>query len=584
MMGPKQTRIVIGVIVLVLLACLSAPLLSNREPTPPQSQTPISFNATLAYQATREFVTQFPRRVIGTFESRQSTGYLHDYLANLGYTVDYSHFDARTPRLEVGRNVLAHKRGQSSEILALVAHFDTARTTVEGAMQNGAAVGVLLELARLFAASSTRRSLLYIFSDGEEWGMLGAQDLADSYPERNRIVAVLSLDHVSMGDLAGFCLEETGQLKGFTPPWLRQLARRAAETQGLPVSGPSGFREYIERAMLISWADQGPFLKAGIPAIDLGSESADRIRERAIYHSPQDTMENLTVASFEKYGLVAERIVRALDELPSIPRQSSEYFRLWDALYLRPGMILALQIIVFLPLPVIFFPLLRNHGRRVSPALFGRELLALTLTILPFWSAYLFIRLARALRLLPLYSLYPAPMKDPVLENPPWGMLGGIFAAVFVIAIICYVIGRYSLRSLPKPEFHVSKLVLLSFTLIMAVLALRHNSYWASAFVVLPAWIWAMVGSGQALSGRTRNGIWILAAGIPYYVVLWMYASRLQMSWNFIWYQMLALSTGMFSAAGFFLGTAAIALGIRFLAIQWHHSMMDTGIFSAKTP
>jgi Zn-dependent M28 family amino/carboxypeptidase len=98
---------------------------------------------------------------------------------------------------------------------------------------------VLLELARVFSGSPTRRSLLFIFTDGGEWGSVGAKDIAETYPQRGRIVAALSLDHVSSGDLAAFYMESTGQLNGFAPPCLRQIARGAAETQGLPVmEGP----------------------------------------------------------------------------------------------------------------------------------------------------------------------------------------------------------------------------------------------------------------------------------------------------------------------------------------------------------
>jgi hypothetical protein len=96
--------------------------------------------------------------------------------------------------------------------------------------------------------------------------------------------------------------------------------------------------------------------------------------------------------------------------------------------------------------------------------------------------------------------------------------------------------------------------------------------------LLLPAWVWALVGWDRALSKRMRNWIWLLAAGIPYYAALWVYASRLEMGCNFIWYQVLALSTGMFSTAGYFLAAVAIALGIRFLAIQSYDNTINKRI------
>ncbi len=567
-MDRKQRKISVAVIVLALIAWLISPLFfSAPEPALPLSQAPLLFNASRAYQLTSEF----PSRVLGSLESRQSTGYLRDYLQNLGYEIGYSHFDARIAgKKQVGRNVLAGKKGRSTDILALVAHFDTALTTVQGAMKNGAAVGVLLEMARVFTQSPAQRSLLLCLSDGGEWGALGAREVADRYPERDRIVAVLSLDYVALDNLAAFRLEETGQLKGFSPSWLRALARRAAEAHGLPVTEPSLLRVHFERALMISRADHGPFLRAGIPAINLGSSSTEPAREALVYHSALDTPENLKIASIEKYGLAAERILRSLDELPSVPRDSSDSFRLWDSLSLKPKAVPALHLLSFSPLPLIFYFYLINNRRRLSLVQIGREALAYATTLLPLPAIYLSISLFRARHLIPLYSLYPATGRDPGLENPPWGVLVGILGIALFVAIIGYAAAKFSFRSLPKPDCRVSKLVSLGFLLITAAFALAYNSYWASAFLMLPSWIWAMTGYSTSAAGRLKNRILILAAGIPYYLALRIIDSEFVIAGNLIWYQILALNTGLYTASGYFLWAATAALGIRFLAIQGH--------------
>ena len=175
---------------------------------------------------------------------------------------------------------------------------------------------------------------------------------------------------------------------------------------------------------------------------------------------------------------------------------------------------------------------------------------------------------ARALRLLPTYTLYPATLKDPVLEGPAWGVLAGIFGAALFVAVVCYILAIFTFRSLPRPDFHVSKLTLLAFLLIGIVFSFIYNPYWASLFFVLPAWIWTLAGHGKTLSRRVLNRALILAAGMIYCAVLWMSISRLGMGWNFVWYQVLALSNGLFTKTAYFLATAVIAIGIRFLAIQ----------------
>jgi len=571
MMDAKQRKILIGVIVCVLASWLVIPLLlSGREQPVPLSRTPLLFDAAQAYRAVEQFVTTHPTRVLGSLESRQSTGYIRDYLENLGYEISYGHFEATiNRRIRVGRNVIGYRQGKSPEILVLVAHFDNAPTSVQGAMDNGSGVGVLLELARVMAASPINRSLLVIFSDGKEWGTLGAMDVAATHPERHRIAAVLSLDHVAPGDLAAFCLREDGLTSGFTPPWLRELARQAGEQQGLPVRAPALISEHLQRSFYLAWADQGPFLHARIPAITLGSESKDRERQKAVYHSAGDTIENLKLSSIEKYGLVSERIARTLDELQSIPDESFQYFRLWGSSYLNPAAVRALHIISFLPLPVILWFQFRKNRKRLNADQVGRELLALMATLPVFWVIFLAVWLAKGLRLLPIYSLYPA-VKDPVLTSPPLGVLGGIFGSALFVAVVSWIVVGYSLRSFPKPDYHASRQVLLTLLLVYIVLGLLYNSYWAMTFLLFPAWIWALTGPADCLKVRIRNRILIAAAAIPYATLLWVYGSRLELGWNFAWYQLLAIGNGMFTASAFFLGTAMAALGIRFLVIQSH--------------
>jgi hypothetical protein len=570
-MDSKQKRILSWTMGCVLLAWLIFSFAScRREPVFPLSGAPLLFNASNSYRITQEFVTKNPLRVLGSLEARQSSGYLQDCLETLGYEVSFSDFNARIGRREVGRNILGFKQGRIDEIIALVAHYDTARTTVQGAMNNGAGVGVLLELAGILSTKPTKRSILMALSDGEEWGMLGIQDLVSSYPRRDRLVAALSLDHVSVSDLAAFRLQTAGQMKGFTPPWLRQLATQAARESGLPVLSPSGVQEHFERALLLPLSDQGPFLGAGTPAINLGSKSTDSAFEKAVYHSSQDKIANLKIASIEQFGKTAERILYSLDDLHSMPRESAGYFRVADSFYLSPASISLLHVILFLPPLLIFFFHLKYHRKDFSPVGFGREILAFMETAIPLLIIFFLIGLCRLLRALPVYSVYPATAKDPLLENPHWGVLGSILGTVFFIGLICYAIGKFSFRSYPKPNFYASKTVLLGITIALIVLSLFHNSYWATLFLLIPSWVWALADRGVDKKSKIVHSVLMLAAGITFYIFLWSLGSRLGLSWKLIWYQMLALNSGMFTPTGFFLGVAAIALGIRFIAIQSH--------------
>ena len=173
------------------------------------------------------------------------------------------------------------------------------------------------------------------------------------------------------------------------------------------------------------------------------------------------------------------------------------------------------------------------------------------------------------LRMIPWYTLYPS-FKDPVLENPPLGVLGGIFGAALFIGLGLFFILRYWLRSFQKPLYNASKQVLLLLLFICIAWALWRNSYWAMTFLLLPAWIWALTGPGKDAQSRIINRILIIAAGIPYFALTHHFASVMALGWKFVWYEILALGNGLFEFQSFVIGAFVAAIGIRFLAIQSH--------------
>ena len=224
---------------------------------------------------------------------------------------------------------------------------------------------------------------------------------------------MLSLDFVSVGDLAELQLDTDGQKDGFTPGWLRRIALAAADVQGLPVVMPSGLMEYTQRAIALSFTDQGPFLHAGIPAINLGSGSVDKARERDVYHSQNDTIENLKPGSITSYGQTAERILRSIDELAALPSGMDNSFCWRDDSYVAGWAMTLLQYLAFLP-----FVVLLGYGwmecREAS--IVGGILREVTFTLawfVPFGLAFSLILFCRLMRFLPQNSLYPGPSKIP---------------------------------------------------------------------------------------------------------------------------------------------------------------------------
>ena len=569
-MSRSENRIVLASVATVVLLWLFSPLLGNYPADPVIPDSVLLFDAQKGFDATREFVTRHPRRVLGSLEARQSTGFFRPRLQPLGFEVTYSHFDATIAnRTEVGRNVLAFKRGRSPEILVVMAHYDTARPTSQGAMDDGSGIGVLVELGRALATAPLRHSLLLVASDGEEWGMLGAADFANSYPDRDRIAAVLSLDYLAPGELAGLQLAVVGLERGYSPAWLRDLARKAAGLERVEISEPAGLAEHLERAFLISLTDQGPLLGNGIPAINLGSGSVDRELEAKIYHSSEDTIEKLKVASFEKFGRAAERILRALDDQASVRRDLSSPFRVSAGRYLAGPIVAALHSLTFVPLVTGVCFLWRNRRSHLNFARAVRELLVLGGIFLPFALVYYAIIVLTRTGRIPVFSGYPPGPKDPMIGSPVWPVVAGLGVVLLLAATACFLGARFLSRKLPAPVFHASKMLILTALVPVVVLGIGYNSYWAVAFVSLPAWVWVMTGRGNSATSRLLNAGLIVAAGLPCYASTVYYSRFLDVGWRIVWFGILALSTGMFSPVAFFLTAMMVAIGLRLAALQF---------------
>ncbi len=85
-----------------------------------------------------------------------------------------------TERKSFSYNVIGEKKGDAfpDEIVVVCAHYDTSMG-VRGACDNGAGTAVMMELARVFAAEPTRRTLRFVAFSAEETGLNGSIFYAD---------------------------------------------------------------------------------------------------------------------------------------------------------------------------------------------------------------------------------------------------------------------------------------------------------------------------------------------------------------------------------------------------------------------
>jgi hypothetical protein len=175
------------------------------------------------------------------------------------------------PRTILTHNVIGVVPGtepaRRDEHVVLSAHWDAfgigsavnGDSIYNGALDDGSGTTALLALARVFARAPQPRSLTFLFTTSEEWGLLGAEAYVRSGPvPMDRIIANLNLDDG---------IELFGRKRDVAPlgtelSSLGRTVQQVATRMGLRVSpDPFPAEGFFLRA------DNYPFARAGVPSL-----------------------------------------------------------------------------------------------------------------------------------------------------------------------------------------------------------------------------------------------------------------------------------------------------------------------------
>jgi hypothetical protein len=155
----------------------------------------------------------------------------------------------------------------ASEHVVLSAHWDAygigpavkGDSIYNGALDDGSGVTALLALARVFAHHPQRRSLTFLFTTAEEWGLFGAYAFVCAGPlPPERLAANLNLDDGI--ELLG--VKRDAAPLGVELSTLGSAVAQVAAQSGLRVSPDP----YPEEGFFLR-ADNFPFARAGVPAL-----------------------------------------------------------------------------------------------------------------------------------------------------------------------------------------------------------------------------------------------------------------------------------------------------------------------------
>ena len=260
---------------------------------------------------TREIVRHGPHPP-GSEAQRKAGEYIAGQLEALGLEVDTHTFRPVTPRGRLRMtNIRGILPGREKKVLILASHYDSKfYDTFEfvGANDGASTSGLVLELARVLVEHNpTGLTLWFVFFDGEEavkeWSsadsLYGSREFVKREKARGnlrKVGAMVLLDLVGGKDLRIFP-------EGNSTPWLNRIIWDQAVRLGHErIFRSSGRASHIDD-------DHIPFLRAGIPAVDLIDLSY------AHWHKPTDTLDKLSGPNLEVVGAVV------LASLPEIARR-----------------------------------------------------------------------------------------------------------------------------------------------------------------------------------------------------------------------------------------------------------------------
>ena len=196
------------------------------------------------------------------------------------------------------------------EYLVIGAHFDHLGTSTEGAMDpqanavrrgaddNASGTAAVLELARLFARSPARRSILFANFSGEEQGLLGSEYFVEHSP-----VPLANIDAMLNFDMVGRLRNDRLIVYG---------VQTAAELPALLDSANAVVRlRVFGQGDGVGPSDHSSFYLKNIPVLHFFTDVHED------YHKASDTPDKINTGGEARVVALAERVARSIADRPS---------------------------------------------------------------------------------------------------------------------------------------------------------------------------------------------------------------------------------------------------------------------------
>lgn len=325
------TRISIGVAVILFIGSLifvSVAALFPPDPVPANA-SPAEFSSARAMKHLIA-ISQSPHPT-GSPAQAEVREYILTQLAALGIKSEVQEATSIS-------NIVARLKGtQNGRAVLLDGHYDTV-AEAPGAADDGAAVAMMIETIRaLKSRAPLHNDVIFLFSDGEEIGKLGAAAFVYQHPWAKDVGLVLNFE--ARGVKGPSILFETSSQNG----WLiREFAKAAPH----PVANSFAYDVY---KFLPNDTDLTVFKEAGFAGLNFAFIDGSRY-----YHTPNDNLANLDERSLQHHGSYALALTQhfANLDLANVTAGDAIYFNLF-----RSQMIVypVTLVIPFMGLAMVFF-------------------------------------------------------------------------------------------------------------------------------------------------------------------------------------------------------------------------------------
>lgn len=352
-------------IVIVLAVQLEAP-----PEVKPVSYTGFSADNTRIHMQTMASESHF----MGTEANRKVRDYLLEQFRALNIPAklisDYSEASYGKSYTRVARteNIVAKIEGTNpGNAIVLAGHYDSVLSS-PGAADDIHAVACMLETARLLKMQEYKNDIIFLITDGEEMGLLGAKAYVDNQ-ELSHIKMLLNFEARGNSG-AGFFFEWS---EGNA--WLVRQLKKAARR---PVTNSLAYEVYKR---LPNGSDFTHFKNAGIRGINHAF-----IDGFSYYHNPDDRPEHINMRSVQHTGENMYRMTQHfanIDLDQGFDSEDASFFNFMGTLIIYPANFDLLLLLLF-SVAVILIIIKGNKSKISYRSLlfaFGAILLVLTGTI-----------------------------------------------------------------------------------------------------------------------------------------------------------------------------------------------------------